>query len=126
MRKLFTLFLLGCAAVTANAQYQVQNGGFEEWETVSYQLQSGEAKTGEEPVHWNSFLTGTGTLKTVAGDNQLEKVEDPRPGSEGKYSAKLFARNVLSSIYAQGNLTTGCINMGSICKRKLQLYKCRR
>ena len=114
MRKLFTLFLLGCAAATANAQYQVQNGGFEEWETVSYQPESGEAKTGEEPVHWNSFLTGTGNLKIVAGANQLEKVEEPRPGSEGQYSAKLFARNVLLSIYAQGNLTTGCINMGSM------------
>ena len=113
MRKLFTLFLLGCAAATANAQYQVQNGGFEEWETVSYQPPSGEAKTGEEPVHWNSFLTGTGNLKIVAGANQLEKVEESRPDSEGQYSAKLFARDVMFGIYAQGNLTTGCISMGS-------------
>ncbi len=108
MKKLFTLFLLGCAAATANAQYQVQNGGFEEWESVSY-----NEKTGEEPLHWNSFLTGTGTYKSIAGANQLEKMEETRPGSEGKYSAKLFARNVFLTIYAQGNLTTGCINMGS-------------
>ena len=109
MKKLFTLFLLGCAAATANAQYQVQNGGFEEWESVSY-----NDKSGEEPLHWNSFLTGTGTYKNIAGANQLEKMEETRPGSEGKYSAKLFARNVFLGIYAQGNLTTGCISMNSM------------
>ena len=114
MKKLFTLFLLGCAAATANAQYQVQNGGFEEWESVSYQPSFGDAKTGEEPLHWNSFLTGTGDLKSMAGANQLEKMEETRPGSEGKYSAKLFARDVLFGIYAQGNLTTGCISMNSM------------
>ena len=109
MKKLFTLFLLGCAAATANAQYQVQNGGFEEWEAVSY-----NKKSGEEPVHWNSFLTGTGNLKSIAGANQLEKMEETRPGSTGKYSAKLYTRSVLGIAYAQGNLTTGCINMGSM------------
>ena len=62
MKKLFTLFLLGCAAASANAQYQVQNGGFEEWESVSY-----NSETGEEPLHWSSFLTGTGGLNEVYG-----------------------------------------------------------
>ncbi len=114
MKKLFTLFLLGCAAASANAQYQVQNGGFEEWETVSYQPSFGDAKTGEEPLYWNSFLTGTGTYKSIAGANQLEKMEETRPGSTGRYSAKLYTRSVLGIAYAQGNLTTGCINMGSM------------
>lgn len=108
--------LLGCA-FTAQAQYQLKNAGFEEWESVSY---SGRA--GEEPVNWNSFLTGTGNggkdLRGQAAYNQLEKVQEGRPGTTGSYSAKLFDRNVkilgITIATAQGNLTTGCINMGSM------------
>ena len=109
MKKLFTLFLLGCAAATANAQYQVQNGGFEEWESVSY-----NNKSGEEPLHWSSFLTGTGGLKSMAANDQVEKSTDIRSSSSGTYSAKITRKNVLGIATAQGNLTTGCINMGSM------------
>lgn len=109
MKRLFTYYLLiVCCAFTAHAQYQLSNSGFEEWENVSYRT-----NTGEEPVGWNSFLTGSGNLKSIAGKNQLEKMSEPRPGSRGSKSAKLFARQVWGSIFAQGNLTTGCINMGS-------------
>lgn len=97
------------SAFTAHAQYQLPNSGFEEWEDVSY-----KTYTGKEPVGWNSFLTGSGSLKGTAGRNQLEIMSESRPGSTGSKSAKLFARKVLSSIFAQGNLTTGCINMGSM------------
>jgi len=91
----------------ANAQYQIANSSFDEWETVT-----GNGVTAEEPVHWNSFLTAAsgGYYSTIA-KNQLEKAT----GRSGKgYSAKLTARNVLASIYAQGNLTTGQINGGSM------------
>lgn len=108
MKKLFTLFLLGCAAASANAQYQVQNGGFEEWESVSY-----NSETGEEPLHWSSFLTGTGGLKFMAANNQLKKSTEKRPNSEGTYSAKITSKSIIGVI-AQGNMTTGCINMGSM------------
>lgn len=100
--------LLG-SAFTAQAQHQLKNAGFEEWEDVTYSKYSGQ-----EPVNWNSFLTGTGSLKSMAGRNQLEKSTEVRPGSTGTYSAKLLDRKVLGSIYAQGNLTTGCINMASM------------
>lgn len=115
MKKLFTLLLLG-GALTANAQYQLKNAGFEEWEEVSYKTSGifGATYQGEEPLNWNSFLTGTGNFKSTAGRNQLEKVSEVRPGSLGQYSAKLFARKVFGTIFAQGNLTTGCISMGSI------------
>ena len=48
------LLLLGLVAfaLSAQAQYQLQNSGFEDWETVT-----GNGNTGEEPVNWNSFLT---------------------------------------------------------------------
>lgn len=112
MKRLFTYYLLiVCCAFTAHAQYQLPNSGFEEWENVSYQALM--TYTGEEPVGWNSFLTGNGNYKTIAGRNQLEKMSETRPGSTGSKSAKLFARLVLGATFAQGNLTTGRINMGS-------------
>lgn len=104
-------FLIGAFAmlmsIGANAQYQLANSDFEEWESVTY-----NKKTGEEPVNWNSFLDGTGGLKSTAGAAQVFKETENVHG--GSACAKLTARNVLLGIIAQGNLTTGCINMGSM------------
>lgn len=104
--------LLGTTVLTANAQTQLYNGGFEEWESVTY-----SGRTGDEPVKWSSFLDGTGNLKSMAGYIQLEKSTDKRPGSTGTSSAKLTSRAVklfgATIAVAQGNLTTGCVNMGS-------------
>lgn len=119
MKKILFCALSGLV-FTANAQnvYQVQNSDFEEWEEVSYtkkgMLGSSTTITGNEPLHWSSFLTGTGKWKSTAGANQVEKSTEVRPGSTGKQSVKIFDRNVLAGIIAQGNLTTGCINMGSM------------
>lgn len=108
-------FLLGAALVLAGSSvqaqsvYQVQNADFEgNWDEVAY-----KSYKGVEPAHWNSFLTGTGNLKSMAGRNQLDKSTEVRPGSTGKSSVKIFDRSVMFGIIAQGNLTTGCINMGS-------------
>ncbi len=112
---LSSLFLSSCAlfiSAPALAQgiYQLKNAGFEEWEDVSYNNNSGQ-----EPKYWNSFFTGTGVYKgTAATKNQCEKSTDVRSGSSSIYSAKIFDRKVLLAIYANGNLTTGCINMGSM------------
>lgn len=118
MKKIITLSALILSTVNIQAQYQVQNSGFEEWEKVVYSYKNwmGQTKTkeGVEPLYWNSFLTGTGDLKSTAANNQLEQVSDVRPGSNGKSAVKLFAAKVLGVAVAQGNLTTGCINMGSM------------
>ena len=103
--------VLAFAGTAAQAQsvYQVQNADFEgNWDEVAY-----SSYKGVEPAHWNSFLTGTGKLKSMAGRNQLDKSTEVRPGSTGKSSVKIFDRSVMFGIIAQGNLTTGCINMGS-------------
>lgn len=109
MKKLWSALVLALLALTASAQYQLTNSGFEEWETVSY-----NSYTGEEPVQWNSFLTATGNYKSTIAREQLFKAEVARPGSKGQYSAQLTARKVLGSIFAQGNMTSGCINGGSM------------
>lgn len=108
MKRLFYTFLMAVVAMSANAQYQLGNSGFEQWESVSY-----SGKTGEEPLQWSSFMDGTGSLKGMAGAVQLWKSTDTRPGTKGSYSAQITARNVMFGIIAQGNLTTGCVNMGS-------------
>ena len=93
--------------MTASAQYQVANSDFEKWEIVS--------GSNEEPVNWNSFLTATGSLLSQIKYNQIEKSTDKHSGN---YSAKIVDRAVkilgITVAKAQGNLTTGCINGGSM------------
>lgn len=109
MKKILLLSAMaGGMALGAQAQFQVANSDFEQWENVSY-----KSYNGPEPLNWNSFLTGTGNLKSMAGRNQVEKYTEKRPGSSGNYSAKIVSRKVFFNTIAQGNLTTGCINMGS-------------
>lgn len=103
MKRIATLLaLLAFAGQWAAAQYQIPNSGFEEWESVS---------SGMEPKYWNSFVTGTGSAKSMAAQ---EKVK-PETGRTGNYSAKIWQNKPVSflDIIAQGNVTTGCINMGS-------------
>lgn len=123
MKKLFTLLLLS-GTLTANAQYQLKNAGFEEWEDVSQTFKAGFpskniTRTGVEPLYWNSFITGNGTSTYLnyACENQLEQSSEVRPGSTGQYSAKLFDRHFTAlfvQVTAQGNMTTGRINMGAM------------
>ena len=105
MKKLLSILLLGIVSLTANAQYQVANSNFEQWESVS---------GGEEPVHWSSFLTASGRMASSVNAEQLFKSTNKRPGSTGSYSAMIKARSVLGVAIAQGNMTTGQINGGSM------------
>lgn len=104
IKKLVLMLLMG-VAIGANAQYQLANSDFEQWESLV---------SGEEPVRWSSFVDGTGSMKSMAGKVQIAKISDDlRPGTTGRYSVKINARSVVGVI-AQGNLTTGCVNMGSM------------
>ena len=111
MKKILTALLLG-TSLTASAQYQLSNNGFEDWATQTY-----NKVTGEEPLHWSSFITGNGKLKgTACTTSQLFKSEDVREGSKGKYCAEIKVNKIdllFLKVYAQGNLTTGRITMGN-------------
>ena len=111
MKKFITLMILSALCLGAKAQYQVDNSDFEEgWDDVTY-----KQITGVEPKHWNSFITGTGSLKYLACKvSQVVSSSDIRPGSKGSYSVKISDYKVFGSNYAQGNLTTGCIKMGAM------------
>ncbi len=100
MKKLCFLIAALTTVMAAQAQYQIQNGGFEQWE------REGEASV--EPMNWNSFMTASGALVSMAG-TQVEKTTDAHSGSA---AVRIFGRSVFG-VVAQGNLTTGRINMGS-------------
>lgn len=86
---------------------QLNNMGFENWE--------GEGNT-YEPVDWNCFGTGTGSFKDLAiqfGGIHMEESADVRPGTTGTKSVRIWTANVFG-VKANGNLTTGRINAGSM------------
>lgn len=108
-------FLMCCAMMAAvsgaaMAQYQLENPGFEEWDNLD---SDGEETDKSEPINWNSFMNASGKWAATVKADQLSRTTDTRPGSLGNYSVKISARDVFLAI-AQGNLTTGCINGGSM------------
>lgn len=100
---LFALMLAGLFGLTVNAQ-TINNPGFEDWENLG--------AAAEEPTQWNSFKTAGGSLVTFA-QQQLKRSAVHRPGSAGSYSALIWSRSTMG-IIANGNITTGKINMGNV------------
>lgn len=118
MKKVISIIAVCLATMAANAQEQLVNSDFEQWESISYTYKPliGKEKTVtcDEPVKWSSFQDGTGGLKSSAATSiQIYKDADVRKGSEGQYCVRIKANSILGVI-AQGNLTNGCVNMGSM------------
>lgn len=100
-----TLPVLFAGTRQSASGYQARNAGFETWESVT---------KGVEPTNWNGFSEGTGTLiGTARNDKQLKSSTLTRPGSAGTKSA-VITSNMVLSVKANGNLTTGRINAGSL------------
>ena len=91
------------------AEPQIPNSGFEVW------MNEGEKVA--EPVGWHSFQTATGQYYGLAA--ALGAIGDMRPStdvrleSEGQRSVQIMSAFAFLSA-ANGNLTTGKINMGSM------------
>ncbi len=104
MKKIL-LTLLGAVALTAGAQvYQVPNSDFESW-TSDYEPGGG----------WYSFVSAQGTysgFKSKSQENTTQLTGTSAHGGSGK-SACLKSRTIMVVSKANGNLTTGCVNMGS-------------
>lgn len=98
------LFAFSLATTVVSAQTQIGNSDLESWENVA---------SAQEPTNWNSFLTASGSLSGFAA-NQIESSTDVRPGSSGSLSARIWSRNAGFGVVANGNLTVGRINMGSV------------
>lgn len=89
--------------VSAAAQYQLPNPGFEEW----------DGGTTSEPTHWNSFASADGTFASLASSPHHYRRNGGRPGTEGNYFLTLYSTSVIG-IVANGNMTTGRIHAGSM------------
>lgn len=92
-----------------NGINQLPNGNFE-----AFKEQTNSGKTGYEPVGWHSFLTHTGSLAGFCTAIHTEESSDVRPGTTGTKSVKVFATSVLGIITANGTMTTGRLNAGSM------------
>ena len=90
--------------------YVVENGTLSEAKLFSGEKESTEA----EPVGWNSFMSGDGSLAGFTKSVHMEKSNVTRPGTNGNVSVRIWTKGVIGSIVANGNLTCGRINSGSM------------
>lgn len=105
MRK---ILLAACFSLTCFCGIQAQEGiyqfadpGFEQY------------SSGNEPGNgWNSFASATGSLSNFKGNSPQSSSYSP--GANGsKYAVQIYSKSILGQ-KANGNLTTGVINMGSM------------
>ena len=118
MKKLINtlmIILLTFPLATFGQVYQMPNPGFETWD-------NNYSSTDDEPTGWNGFPSANCALSfpaslgcSVATATRHERSNDVRPGSNGSFSCKIFATEVTGIVTAtaNGNLTTGQINIGS-------------
>lgn len=104
MKRHVLLALLMSAALAVGAQYQLPNGGFEQWD--------GSSAT-NEPSHWNSFATADGTYASMASSPHHYHRSGGRPGSSGSSYLTIYTKSI-AGIKANGNMTTGRIHAGSM------------
>ncbi|MBQ0019603.1 MAG: hypothetical protein KBT39_03675 [Bacteroidales bacterium] len=91
------------AKFSTRDMYQVRNAGFEKW-----------AADNEVGFGWNSFQSATGDMAdTGKGMSPNPERVDGRTGNAVKLTSK-FAGVLFIGANANGNLTTGTVNMGSM------------
>lgn len=116
MKFVYLSGLFMACALSAGAQgiYQFADPGFDEnWKTETVGSGFFKATMTEPTYGWHSFLsanneTGMGTLALKYSPNP-EKISEGHTG----YAVKLTSIAPIPNTYANGNLTTGKINMGS-------------
>lgn len=103
MKKFITLMILSALCLGAKAQlkgvYQIPNSDFETW-----------ANDDEPGNGWNSFLSATGNLAGL-GKSTAPKPSKYESAHDGSYAVQIYSKSVIGK-NANGNLTTGIINMG--------------
>ena len=102
MKKILSLALLGLA-LSANAQnYQIPNSDFSNW-----------ASDKEPGNGWYSFNSAGGSLSSMKGSSPAPSKDTDRLNNSNSHSCKIYSKSVLGIAKANGNLTTGKINMGN-------------
>jgi hypothetical protein len=103
-------FLVSSFFGTLNAQqpiYQLPNNSFETWYLETTNVNS------IVPVNFNSFYSASGQWGNLVAIKRCDSSRDVRPGATGTFSLHLFSSTILL-IRANGNVTTGRINAGSL------------
>lgn len=105
MKKILLSVIAACTLQFSAAQgiYQFADPGFEQYTT-----------SGNEPGNgWNSFNSATGSMASL-GKGSSPKPQHVTPGANGtSHAVQIFSKSILGK-KANGNLTTGMINMGSM------------
>ena len=102
-RTLFFASLI-VVALACQAQYQLPNPGFEQWDGTSATA---------EPSHWNSFASSDGSYASMASAPHHYHRQGGRPGSTGSSYLTIYTKSILG-IKANGNMTTGRIHAGAL------------
>lgn len=98
---LFTFILCSLQFAAAQGVYQFVDPGFEQY-----------TADGEPGNGWNSFSSATGKLSSMKGQSPSPK--HVSPGANGtNHAVQIWSKSVYGIAQANGNLTTGIINMGS-------------
>ncbi len=107
-------------AVFGNGGYQINNSGFEYFHTATYSDNS-KTYSSDEPNGWHSFNSGVATgeaasfTKFALQNGSTSISEDIlRPGTLGKKSVLLKSAMVLGFQPANGTMTTGRMQAGSM------------
>ncbi|MCX7743365.1 MAG: T9SS type A sorting domain-containing protein [Flavobacteriales bacterium] len=103
MKKLYLCLITCMPMIIYGQNQQINNSNFELWQNLGQNT--------EKPNDWNSFMNASGSFAGFAAQ-QIRRSTVTRPGSTGQYSAVIWSRNALGT-NANGNMTTGRINMGS-------------
>ena len=107
---LFTALLFSFSFATAQQEVgqQFANNHFEQWRN--------ETSSRVAPVSWNSLNSGSGNLQSTAAKDFIAKSTDTHPNASGQYSVQLQCVGiwiVITTIPANGGITTGRFNAGS-------------
>lgn len=103
-----TLILILLALLTtlpsSGQDFQLPNGGFEQWSGTSLDA---------EPSHWSTFSSADGSYASLASANHHYRRSGGRPGTAGSHFLTLYTKSILG-IKANGNMTTGRIHAGAM------------
>lgn len=102
--RLLLLLFLASTFASAQAQYQLLNPGFENWEGTSNTA---------KPSHWSSFQQSDGTWAWAASSPQHYHRHGGHNNDTSNSYITIYSRNVMG-VTANGNMTTGQVHAGSI------------
>lgn len=110
-----TIFCFSSLFCFAQHGTQFDNRGFESWANF------GSGNDTYEPVHWHSGMSASGDYAHYLS-KQIEPSSVVRPGTTGSKSLRMWPKTVALFFTANGNLTNGRMNAGSMSTTGEQNY----